>query len=133
MKSPSSHLVSLSLTGCLLAGCMPRPVIPKATPNPQIKIQLTLQPQSPRQLDPTQFLVTLHDAQNHPLLGAFVSLQLLMPSMAMGRDDAALKPHGAGVYAGTGRFSMPGSWLVVVTAKKGRQSTVQTFPVTVRG
>ena len=93
---------------------------------------LTVQPPSPRQLDPTQFILTLKDAHGRPVPGANVALNLMMPDMDMGTNTVTLTPKAPGTYTGTGRFTMAGVWSVHADVSTNDDNAVQAFPVTVR-
>ena len=117
----------------LLGGCAPRRDVPqRAAPDPNLQMTLTVQPASPRQLDPAQFTVTLKDAHNRPVTGANVALNLMMPDMDMGTNTVTLTPRAPGTYAGTGRFTMAGLWSVHANVSTHADNAVQAFPVTVR-
>ena len=128
-QSPGLLWVALILTGCTPRATGP----PRALPaDPNLQIALATRPASPRQLDPTQFLVTLKDAQKRPVSGATVTADLAMPGMDMGHDSVTLTPGAAGVYVGTGRFTMPGDWQVTVTTTRGRDRAAHVFSLSVR-
>ena len=93
---------------------------------------LALQPASPRQLDPTRFVVTLKNTQGQPVTGAAVALNLTMPAMDMGENTVTLTPQAPGTYAGMGRFTMAGEWNVHANASKASDCAAQAFPVRVR-
>ena len=70
------------------------------------------------------FEVTVTDAARKPVADADVSVLLVMPAMpAMKmpemRNEAKLKPAGAGKYTGTGQVMMAGTWNVTVSVKEG--------------
>ena len=121
---------------CLLpacAGCAPPAALPPPPPsNARWHMALTLTPAAPRQLDPAEFRVQVSGSHGEPVSGATVTLQWVMPSMNMGQDGAKASEGAAGVYAATGRFTMPGRWQATVQADKGTLHQSQAFPVTVR-
>ncbi len=116
------------------AGCSRPPALPPAPAGTaQWALALTAAPTPPRQLDPVQMTVRVTDARHKPVSGASVSAALTMPGMDMGRNEVALRESATpGIYIGTGRFTMPGDWSALVTARKGAARAAQAFPVTVR-
>lgn len=114
------------------AGCT-HPATPAPPPaNAHWHMALTLIPDAPRQLDPAQLSVQISDNHGKPVSGAAVTLSLVMPAMDMGQNQVTAKAGAAGVYAGTGRFTMPGQWQVTVQADKNARHQTQSFPVTVQ-
>ncbi len=127
-----SKVTCVVLTALFFSGCAPRPVSTAAHADPNLQITLTTQPPSPRQMDPTRFTVTLRDAHSLLVRRAKAQLSLQMTTMDMGQDIVALSPQSPGVYTGTGRFTMSGAWRAAVTARQGKELTVQSFPITVQ-
>lgn len=118
------------LAALLCAGCAPKDAPPPAPPPPapgSRQITLDWTPKQPRSLDPTQFTVHVFDAQGQPQAADKVSLSLAMPTMDMGKNEVALKAASAGVYVGTGRFTMAGTWWGTVTVRAG--GTVKTVVI----
>ena len=104
-------------------------------PNPKLHLALDMTPRPVTSLDPTAFRVRITDAAGQPVRGAAVTVRLDMPAMAMGDNGITTRETTAGTYAGTGRFTMAGTWRVTVTASKGPERTmraVQAFAVEVR-
>ena len=113
----------------LCAGCAPRPATPPEARNPQMNLALEMTPRLPKSLDPTALTVRVTDAGGKAVSGATVFLHLDMPAMAMGRNEVKARETQAGVYVGTGRFTMAGAWRVTVTASKGSERATQVFSV----
>jgi nitrogen fixation protein FixH len=124
---------ALSLTGCRNNYEMPLPQSPPvAVINSNLRIALQLSPRLVRQMDPVTLTVRLSNAHGEPVKGASVRADLVMPAMDMGKNALTLMPTAKGVYTGTDRFTMDGDWQVTITAAKGQEKAVQSFPVTVR-
>ena len=83
-------------------------------------------------MDPAQFQVRVTDSGGKPVAGARVAVELAMPAMDMGRNEAVAQAGAAGIYTASDRFSMPGDWQVTVQAAKGTAQQSQSFPVTVQ-
>ena len=113
----------------LCAGCAPRPTTLAEARNPQMNLTLEMTPRPPRSLDPTALTVRVMDARTKAVGGATVLLHLDMPAMAMGQNEVKARETQAGVYVGTGRFTMAGAWRVTVTASKGSERAAQVFSV----
>ena len=113
-------------------GCASHAVTEPPSNTAHWNITLVTRPALPRQLDPAQFEVHLKDDKGKPVSGASVIVQLAMPTMDMGRSQAAAQPGAAGVYTAAGRFTMPGDWQVTVQANKGAQHQSQSFPIAVQ-
>jgi nitrogen fixation protein FixH len=100
--------------------------------SPNLIVSLAVSPKPVSDASATTFTIRLTDAKGHPVSGAAVSASLVMTDMDMGRNVVNAKPKSPGVYAGTGQFTMSGSWNVVVTASKGTEKSVKTFPFAVK-
>lgn len=94
-----------------------------------MNLALEMTPRLPKSLDPTALTVRVTDAGGKAVSGATVFLHLDMPAMAMGRNEVKARETQAGVYVGTGRFTMAGAWRVTVTASKGSERATQVFSV----
>ncbi len=124
------------LTALLCAGCAPTHTPPPAPPlsvapasaNKQITLDWT--PKIPRSLDPTQFTVRVFDAEGQPQATGKAALTLAMQTMDMGKNDVVLKATSPGVYTGTGRFTMAGSWWATVTVHTGGAVKTTVVPIT---
>lgn len=117
----------------LCAGCAPHPALPpRETPNPKLSLALDMTPKPATSLDPTTFTVNMTDAAGKPVSGAVATVDLVMPEMAMGKNEAALRETHAGTYTGTGRFTMAGAWRATITASHGAEKAVQSFSLQVR-
>ncbi len=126
--------LGLATAALLFGGCTvhdsPKPPADTA----HWRIGFTVTPKQPRQLDPAQFRVQVTDSKSKPVPGAVVTVQIAMPTMDMGRNEAALHEAPPGTYTGVGRFTMPGDWeaTVAAAADKGASHQSQTFPVSVQ-
>lgn len=126
MKPGAMLYLTLACAGCA------HPAAPIPVPsNAQWRMALTLTPAAPRQLDPTKFSVQITDGGGRPVSGASVTVRLAMPTMDMGQNQVTAQAGAAGVYVGTGRFTMPGRWQATVQATKSTLHQTQSFPVTV--
>lgn len=141
MLPPRFPLLYLSvalalLIGALpLAGCAPKAAAPMHAAKPGMSdghVLLTLTPAMPRALDAVVFTVHVTGKDNRPVAGAKVTADLSMPGMEMPPNTVSLTPTTPGTYTGQGRFSMPGTWAVTVTALDKGKRIVTTFPITVR-
>jgi len=90
-------------------------------------VALTTFPIAPLSLDPTSFSARVVDSAGKPVSGAQVNLSLAMPTMDMGENKVTLHEDAASIYAGTGRFTMSGTWRVTVTAIKSKVRATQEF------
>lgn len=121
-------LILLALTVVFLAACQKKQSTAEAAPEASPwKMTLATNPEKPYEEDETVFVASLNDPSGQPVSGAEVKAELKMPSMDMGKNEFRLAEKGAGVYEGKGKFTMPGPWDVVVTAKHGEKSGRQTF------
>jgi hypothetical protein len=110
-------LASLCLSGCSRSDAGP----PSATGTLQTVIETA--PSPPHAGQDVKFTVRVTEG-SQPLAKAQVSLFLEMSDMDHGENRVALQEQLPGVYAGTGRFSMAGAWLVHVRAEQnGRTET----------
>ncbi len=114
------------------AGCAHQAAPAPPPANAHWHMTLTLAPNIPRQLEPTQLTVQGSDRAGRPVSGAAVTISLVMPSMDMGQNQVPATAAAAGIYTGTGRFTMPGRWQATVQAEKNALHQTQSFPVTVQ-
>lgn len=124
----------LAFLGVLIqAGCAPPPAATvRDASNPRLRLALTTTPDKPMALDPTRFTVCVTDAAGRPVQGATVTVGLAMPTMPMGDNVVALHETEAGVYAGSGRFTMAGAWRMTAAARSGAGRAAQSFSAEVR-
>jgi nitrogen fixation protein FixH len=94
-----------------------------------LKIDLKTDPTEPSPNKPAKFNVTITDRDGKPVTGADVNIALTMKTMDMGEEKVKLADKGTGEYQGEGKVTMAGDWNAAVTAKKGSQTAVQSFPV----
>ncbi|HVB40237.1 MAG TPA: FixH family protein [Terriglobales bacterium] len=94
-------------------------------------IVLTTTPPAPTVPGNTAFKVLVTDSQGQPVLGAKVTVDLIMVTMDMGPNQIVLQPQPGGVYTGSASFTMAGPWNCTVTASAGGHTQVQTFPYNV--
>ena len=71
-----------------------------------------------------QFEVMVKGADGKPVTDADVSVLFVMPAMpamkmAEMRNEVKLKPSGPGMYMGSGKVMMVGTWNVTVSVKQG--------------
>lgn len=123
MRSPLLALVATALLGAALAACSSAP--PPAAG--AWHLALATVPADPAILGDTQFQLRLATAAGQPLDGATVTVDLVMATMDMGPNRAALAAQGHGLYAGAGHFMMAGDWNCVVTVTLGGRTQTQSF------
>jgi len=101
---------------------------------PVFDIALTSKPSPPRTGD-NAFEVVVKDAAGKPVTDAEVSVQFFMaamPAMKMPemKNTVALKHTKEGVYSGTGKVMMAGSWDATVSVKRaGKEIASKKFPI----
>jgi nitrogen fixation protein FixH len=116
----------LFFLGVCLVGCLERPQAPNW------KLELRVVPDPPRPLEESTFAVRLRSVTDEAVTGARVEADLSMPSHRMGENRVALRETEAGIYTGTGRFTMPGEWRVEIRVEKGDHRRVEQFHFAVR-
>jgi nitrogen fixation protein FixH len=115
-------LAALTAVGGLwMVGCGERP----QSPNWQVALELV--PASPRPMEEVTFVVRIKTRADEALTGAEVEVELSMPSHRMGENRFRARETEAGVYRGTGKFTMPGEWQVEARVEKGGQRQVEEF------
>jgi hypothetical protein len=92
-------------------------------------VSLALNPYPPTVTKASDFEVTLADATGRPMAGATISVNLTMPGMMMPPNQVTLEPAEAGIYRGTGRFTMRGPWRMEVIFTIGDQAQSVFFDV----
>ena len=88
---------------------------------------LAINPYPATMRQPTEFSVTLKDANGQAINDAQISLDLTMPSMWMPPNKPALNFIADGKYSATGRFTMRGWWRVEVIVARGGQTQSAFF------
>jgi hypothetical protein len=99
------------LAGTTLGACRPAP-----PPASDVKVDLRVEPQPPREGAAT-VTVTLTDPRGEPVRGAEVRLEGNMSHPGMQpvfADPTEVRP---GVYRGPLEFTMGGDWFIIVTAR----------------
>lgn len=91
-------------------------------------IALTTTPAAPTVPGNTAFKVLVTDSQGQPVVGAKVTLDLIMVTMDMGPNQSAMQPQPGGIYTASASFTMSGDWNCKVTVSAGGRTQVQTFP-----
>lgn len=102
---------------------------PQTTGAAPLKIDLKIDPAEPAPNKPAKFNITITDPDGKPVTGADVNIALTMKTMDMGEEKVKLADKGNGQYEGQGKVTMAGDWNAAVSAKKGGQTAVQSFPV----
>lgn len=91
-------------------------------------LTITLErPQKAELLKDYDLYVSLTDANNKPIDGAQVSLDMLMPAMPMGSNKPLADSLGNGRYGVKTIFSMEGDWRVTVQARVSGKAYTATF------
>ena len=127
--SVGAHLLAIGLGVALAAGTvLDRSMVSAQAARPEPKITLTTKP-SPPVTGENDFEVTVRSSDAKPVVGADVSVLLVMPAMPkMGmpemRNTVALKPADGtaateGKYTGRGQLWMAGKWNATVMVKVG--------------
>jgi hypothetical protein len=114
----------------LSAACNRKPVSESLKPMPW-NVSVLTDPSPPVEGKATTFHVSLKDQAGQPLTTARVRVELVMPSMDMGKNEIPLDDQGNGSYIGTGSFTMAGPWNVILHAEKNKQQGDQKFEVVV--
>jgi len=91
----------------------------------QYKVVLTLDPSQPITQKPTKFRFTVTDATGKPATGLNARIALVMPIMDMGKNEFPAKETSAGVYEGSGAFTMDDEWEVFLTLERGKEKPVK--------
>lgn len=134
----TNHILALGLGAALTAAAVfevPALAGPQSGSNPpQVTVTLATRPSPPVTGD-NDFDVTVQ-ADGRPLVGADVSLLLVMPAMPeMGmpemRNTIVLRPAEGkaaddGKYAGRGQVMMAGTWYVTVSVKVANADVAET-------
>ncbi len=139
VRSSSARLVAgLAAIGIgavlAIAFVLDRPVVGAQAPTPKppaYAITMTTVPNPPA-TGVNDFEVIVQDPNKKPVVGAEVSVSLMMPSMpGMGKRVVALKAAegkaaAEGKYVGQGRVLMGGKWEATITAKVGGKDVAET-------
>jgi hypothetical protein len=88
-------------------------------------VSLTLNPYPPSMSKPSDFEITLTDANGQTISDATLRLDLTMPGMYMPPNQLDLQPVGEGKYQATGHFTMRGPWrMEVIITNNGKTQSV---------
>lgn len=77
-------------------------------------VTFALDPYPPTMTEASTFKVTLTDVDGRPVSGAAIILDMTMPGMWMPTNQPKLTEGEAGIYSGTGQFTMRGLWRIEV-------------------
>ena len=72
-------------------------------------------------------IVVLKDANQQPIDGADVAVDLVMPTMSMGANKPVAEAVGKGRYRITTAYTMEGDWIITVFAEVGTKRVQATF------
>lgn len=111
----------VAATSLWLVGCAERP----QAPNWQVELRLL--PEAPRPMEDVTFAVRLRTPLGEAVTRAEVEFDLSMAGHRMGENRMRLRESEAGIYTGTGRFTMPGEWQVEVRIRKGGHQQAELF------
>ena len=92
-------------------------------------ISLRLEPSPPSINTPIEFRIVLTDTHGQAVTGAVVSLDLVMPGLAMPPNSLDLNDSGGGEYSAWGRFNIRGLWRMEVNITLDGQSHSVYFVV----
>lgn len=110
-----------ALSSLLLAGCAERPQMPNW------RVELRLLPEKPRPMEEATFAVRVQTRLGEAVTRAAVEVELSMPSHRMGENRFRARETEAGIYTGSGKFTMPGAWQVEVRVEKGGHRQLEQF------
>lgn len=85
-------------------------------------VMFSMNPYPATMRQPTDFEVTLLDAQGQSIENAEVILDMTMPEMWMPPNQPALESVGEGKYQAVGQFTMRGWWRIEVIVKYDGQT-----------
>ena len=95
-----------------------------------VMVTLALDPYPPTVAKSTRFEVTLAGVNGEEISDASISLDLTMPGMMMPPNQISLEPMQAGMYQGSGLFTMGGPWRIEVIITSGGTTQSVYFDIT---
>jgi hypothetical protein len=96
----------------ILAACAQQTAVPE-----DVAVEWRITPASPAADAPTLAEVTLLDRARAPIRGATLQVEGHMAHPGMAPVLATAAERGVGVYQAELRFTMPGSWILLVTGR----------------
>jgi hypothetical protein len=121
-------LISLLLNSC---GPTPSPAVDTQTSG-SLTATLRVLPFPPVPMEDTILELTLRDADQQPVSGAAVALDLTMPAMEMPVNRPQATEVESGVYRADAIFTMAGEWQILVEVSYQGQDEEFRFPVHTR-
>ena len=127
-------LVAVSADGTLI----PPPANASTTKLPEnmavqqagdMTVSIALNPYPPTGYNPSDFEVTLTDANGQAISDATVTVNLTMPTMWMPPNQFPLTSAADGKYSATGQFTMRGLWRIEVIITRGSKTQSVFFDV----
>ena len=111
----------------LMAACANQPAL--VTQSAQVDgITISIEhPPSAVLLQSYDLIIALKDANQQPIDGADVALDLVMPAMSMGANKPVAAPIGQGRYRITTAYTMEGDWIITVFVEVGSKRVQATF------
>ncbi len=94
-----------------------------------MNVTLALNPYPPTGYNPSDFEVTLTDANGQAISDATVNMNLTMPTMWMPPNQFPLTAASNGKYSASGQFTMRGPWRIEVVITRGAKTQSVFFDV----
>ena len=117
---PSADVTSVT-------GELPKGIV--AQKSGDLIVSLALNPYPPRAGAPSEFDVTLTDANGQAIDDASITLDLTMPSMWMPPNQPAMEFVSDGKYNTSAPFTMRGEWRIEVIITRGSEKQSVFFDV----
>ncbi len=92
-------------------------------------VSMALNPYPPTGYNPSDFEVTLTDANGQAISDATVNMNLTMPTMWMPPNQFPLTAASNGKYSASGQFTMRGPWRIEVVITRGAKTQSVFFDV----
>jgi hypothetical protein len=92
-------------------------------------VLIALNPYPPTGYNPSDFEVTLTDANGQAISDATVNVNLTMPTMWMPPNQFPLTAASNGKYSAPGQFTMRGPWRIEVVITRGAKTQSVFFDV----
>lgn len=92
-------------------------------------VSMALNPYPPTGYNPSDFEVTLTDANGQAISDATVNMNLTMPTMWMPPNQFPLIAASNGKYSAPGQFTMRGPWRIEVVITRGAKTQSVFFDV----
>lgn len=96
-----------------------------------MSLSLDVSPNPPLSMESSTLQIKLSDANQSPIQGAKITVDLSMPAMQMPMNNPKVTEVGQGIYTVDAMFTMAGEWQILIDVSAD-STEVFSFPIMVK-